>query len=70
MEEKIIERAEMKLQLDALVIQQGRLVDTNKAMGHDELLSMIKYGADQIFSSKDSSITDEDIDAVSTLTFF
>eukprot|EP00026_Physarum_polycephalum_P000788 Phypoly_transcript_00789.p1 GENE.Phypoly_transcript_00789~~Phypoly_transcript_00789.p1 ORF type:complete len:1293 (+),score=424.61 Phypoly_transcript_00789:569-3880(+) len=64
MEEKIIERAEMKLQLDALVIQQGRLVDTNKAMGHDELLSMIKYGADQIFSSKDSTITDEDIDAI------
>jgi hypothetical protein len=32
MEEKIIERAEMKLQLDALVIQQGRLVDTNKGL--------------------------------------
>lgn len=25
---------------------------------------MIKYGADQIFSSKDSSITEEDIDAI------
>ncbi len=34
-------------------------------MGHDELLSMIKYGADTIFTSKDSTITDEDIDAVS-----
>lgn len=33
-------------------------------MGHDELLSMIKYGADSIFSSKDSTITDEDIDAI------
>lgn len=29
-EEKVVERAEMKLHLDALVIQQGRLVDTNK----------------------------------------
>lgn len=64
MEEKIIERAEMKLQLDALVIQQGRMVDTNKAVGQDELLSMIKYGADQIFSSKNTTITDQDIDAI------
>ena len=31
-EEKVVERAEMKLHLDALVIQQGRLVDTNKSM--------------------------------------
>lgn len=54
-EEKIIERAEMKLQLDALVIQQGRLVEQNKALNKDELLGMIKFGADQIFSSTQGS---------------
>ena len=29
-EERIVERAEMKLRLDALVIQQGRLADREK----------------------------------------
>lgn len=33
-EEKVVERAEMKLHLDALVIQQGRLVDANKSMSY------------------------------------
>lgn len=28
------------------------------------MLSMIKFGADEIFKSKDSSITDEDIDLI------
>lgn len=32
LEEKIVERAERKLHLDALVIQQGRLVDSNKGL--------------------------------------
>lgn len=63
-EEKIVERAEMKLQLDALVIQQGRLVEQNKAMSKDELLGMIKFGADQIFSGSGGTLTDEDIDAI------
>jgi superfamily II DNA or RNA helicase len=63
-EEKIVERAELKLKIDALVIQQGRLVDQNKALSKEEMLSMIKYGADQIFTSKDSTITDEDIDII------
>jgi SWI/SNF-related matrix-associated actin-dependent regulator of chromatin subfamily A member 5 len=31
-EEKIVERAETKLHLDALVIQQGRLVDQQKGI--------------------------------------
>ena len=43
----------------------GRLVDaaTNK-LGKDEVLSMIRHGADQVFASKDSAITDEDIDLI------
>ena len=63
-EEKIVERAEIKLQLDALVIQQGRLVEQNRALSKDELLGMIKFGADQIFSGTGGTITDEDIDAI------
>ena len=31
-EEKVIERAQMKLKLDAVVIQQGRLQEKNKAL--------------------------------------
>jgi len=42
----------MKLKLDALVIQQGRLVDQNKPLNKDEMLSMIRFGADQILQAK------------------
>ncbi|KAM7446810.1 SWI/SNF-related matrix-associated actin-dependent regulator of chromatin subfamily A member 5 [Porites harrisoni] len=63
-EERIVERAEMKLRLDAIVIQQGRLVDPNLKVSKDEMLSMIRHGADAVFASKDEEITDEDIDAI------
>ncbi|KAH9422040.1 SWI/SNF- matrix-associated actin-dependent regulator of chromatin sub A member 5 [Dermatophagoides pteronyssinus] len=64
-EERIVERAEVKLRLDTLVIQQGRLVDANaNKLGKDEVLGMIRHGADHIFASKDSEITDEDLDAI------
>lgn len=64
-EEKIVERAEVKLRLDKLVIQQGRLVDNQKnALNKDEMLNMIRHGANHVFQSKDSEITDEDIDTI------
>ena len=63
-EEKVIERAELKLRLDALVIQQGRLASSTNKISKDEMLSMIRYGADEIFRSKDSTVTDEDIDLI------
>lgn len=64
-EEKIVEKAEVKLRLDKLVIQQGRLLDkTNSALNKDEMLNMIRHGADHVFASKDSDITDEDIDSI------
>ncbi|XP_063696190.1 chromatin-remodeling complex ATPase chain Iswi [Culicoides brevitarsis] len=64
-EEKIIERAEVKLRLDKLVIQQGRLVDNkSNQLNKDEMLNIIRFGANHIFSSKDSEITDEDIDEI------
>ncbi|KAF7839267.1 putative chromatin-remodeling factor family [Senna tora] len=51
-EEKVIERAYKKLALDALVIQQGRLAEQKN------------FGAEMVFGSKDSTITDEDIDRI------
>lgn len=62
-EEKIVERAQQKLKLDAMVVQQGRLKDKDK-LSHEELLAAVRFGADKIFKSKDSSITDDDIDLV------
>lgn len=62
-EEKIVERAQQKLKLDAMVVQQGRLKEKDK-LSRDELLEAVRFGADKIFKSKDSSITDEDIDMI------
>ncbi|KAK6173102.1 hypothetical protein SNE40_016626 [Patella caerulea] len=64
-EERIVEKAELKLKLDSIVIQQGRLVDqaANK-LGKDEVLTMIRHGASHVFASKDSEITDEDVDEI------
>uniref|UniRef100_T1JJZ1 Chromatin-remodeling complex ATPase chain Iswi n=1 Tax=Strigamia maritima TaxID=126957 RepID=T1JJZ1_STRMM len=64
-EERIVERAEVKLRLDTIVIQQGRLVDSlGNKLGKEEMLGMIRHGADHIFASKESEITDEDVDAI------
>jgi hypothetical protein len=63
-EEKIVERAERKLYLDAVVIQQGRLMDQNKSLSKGELMTMVRFGADEIFRSQESTITDEDIDII------
>ncbi|KAG5284468.1 hypothetical protein AALO_G00027050 [Alosa alosa] len=64
-EERIVERAEMKLRLDSIVIQQGRLIDqqSNK-LGKDEMLQIIRHGATHVFASKDSELKDEDIDPI------
>lgn len=61
-EQKIVERAQQKLKLDAMVVQQGRLKEKDK-LSRDELLDAIRFGADKIFKSKDSSITDDDVSA-------
>jgi SWI/SNF-related matrix-associated actin-dependent regulator of chromatin subfamily A member 5 len=63
-EEKIIERAERKLYLDAVVIKQGRLAQQNKALSKDELAVMVRFGADEIFSNDGAVITDADVDAI------
>ncbi|XP_051970382.1 SWI/SNF-related matrix-associated actin-dependent regulator of chromatin subfamily A member 5-like [Xyrauchen texanus] len=63
-EDRIVERAEMKLRLDSIVIQQGRLIDQQNKLGKDEMLQMIRHGATHVFASKDSELTDEDIDTI------
>ena len=116
---QVIEKAYKKLRLDALVIQQGRLVESTKGVNKDDLLSMVRpaalscpaagclgaqgladhaharlartlntllclpgrpsppthhtpppsavqvrYGAERVFSSEASNITEEDVDAL------
>lgn len=63
-EEKIIERADRKLFLDAAVIQQGRLAEQNSSLEKDDLMKMVRFGADQILSGNEGTYTDEDIDAL------
>ncbi|KAH9113785.1 hypothetical protein AeMF1_012062 [Aphanomyces euteiches] len=64
-EEKIIERAQQKLKLDAMVVQQGRLQEKQKNLSKNDMLDMIRFGADEVFrANEDSTITDEDIDAI------
>jgi len=63
-EEKIIERADRKLFLDAAVIQQGRLAEQNSSLEKGELMKMVRFGADQILSGRGGTYTDEDIEAL------
>ncbi|CAB1352731.1 unnamed protein product [Coregonus sp. 'balchen'] len=63
-EERIVERAEMKLRLDSIVIQQGRLMEQSNKLGKDEMLQMIRHGATHVFASKDNELTDEDINTI------
>jgi len=63
-DEKIVERAAVKLKLDRMVIQQGRLQEAKNNLGKDEMLSMIRHGAKTIFATKDDEITDQDIDHI------
>eukprot|EP00606_Chrysophyceae_sp_TOSAG23-5_P000848 GSChrysophyteH2.ASY1.ANO1.520.1 assembled CDS len=63
-EVKVVERAQQKLKLDAMVVQQGRLQDNQKRMSKTELLDTLRYGADKVFRSTSSDITDADIDLI------
>lgn len=62
-EEKIVERAQQKLKLDAMVVQQGRLKEKDK-VSKGEIMAAIRFGADTVFRSEESTITDEDIDVI------
>merc|ERR1711992_200347 len=61
-DEKIVEKAEIKLKLDRMVIQQGKLMDQKANLNKDDMVNMIRHGASYVFSTKDGDITDIDID--------
>ena len=63
-EVKVVERAQQKLKLDAMVVQQGRLQEKEKKLSKQDLLETIRFGADKIFRSKESTVTDDDIDLI------
>ena len=60
----------MKLRLDAVVIQQGRLANRNRAVSKEEMANMVRYGAEEVFrvttadGESDSPALDIDIDAI------
>mmetsp|Transcript_19667 Transcript_19667/g.40054 ORF Transcript_19667/g.40054 Transcript_19667/m.40054 type:complete len:1001 (-) Transcript_19667:199-3201(-) len=66
-EEKVLERAWKKLFLDAMVVQQGRLTEKHKAASKDELLEMIRFGADTVIRMGDVDDQDFDIEDVLAL---
>lgn len=46
-----------------MVVQQGRLKDKDK-ISKEEMMAAVRFGADAIFRSEESTITDEDIDVI------
>ena len=62
-EEKIVERAQQKLKLDAMVVQQGRLKEQDK-LSKNDVMAAVRFGADAVFRSDESTISDLDIDAI------
>ena len=64
-EVQMLKRAEIKLHLDAMVIQQGKVQSGRPAkagaMTTEDLTKMIRYGADKIFRQTESTVSDEDI---------
>ena len=62
-EEKIIERAEIKLRLDRMVINRSS-AQAKSAMSTDDMTNMIRFGADRVFRQLGSTITDDDIDNI------
>lgn len=49
MEEKMIERQTLKLKLDNMIIQKGRMAPKNQGLQKEEMQDMVNYGADAIF---------------------
>ena len=46
-----------------MVVQQGRLKEKDKVT-KEELMAAVRFGADSVFRSEESTITDEDIDVI------
>ncbi|KAF3970286.1 hypothetical protein CMV_006007 [Castanea mollissima] len=52
-----------EVQVFRFCTEQGRLAE-QKTVNKDELLQMLRFGAKMVFSSKDSTITNEEIDRI------
>lgn len=63
-EERVLRTAMAKLRLDTLVIQQGRLTQQKKNLEKNELLDMIRFGADQFFRPNADKLDDVDLDKI------
>jgi hypothetical protein len=63
MEEKMVEKQTMKLKLDSLIIQKGRMAPKTNTFQKDDLADMVNYGADAIFEIG-SDCDDEDTDNI------
>lgn len=62
-EEKIIERQQIKLRWDSLMIQQGRMHQKgSRILTKDELKEITQFGASQIFKIESDDIREEDIE--------
>ena len=46
-----------------MVVQQGRLKEKDKVT-KEEIMAAVRFGADTVFRSEDSTISDEDIDVI------
>lgn len=54
MEERIVERAEMKLRLDSIVIQQGKYLEAiNEVCTQDELFYFVLFSTLKIVKSSE-----------------
>eukprot|EP00299_Pterocystis_sp_00344_P015497 c7742_g2_i3.p1 GENE.c7742_g2_i3~~c7742_g2_i3.p1 ORF type:complete len:1021 (+),score=256.35 c7742_g2_i3:429-3065(+) len=54
-EEAVVKKAQKKMMLDQMVIQQGKLLEKVQALGKEEMLSMVKKGAQDILLSTTGS---------------
>jgi SWI/SNF-related matrix-associated actin-dependent regulator of chromatin subfamily A member 5 len=64
-EEAVVKKAQKKMMLDQLVIQQGKLVEKTQALSKEEILGMVKKGAQELLLSGEKKSDDElDIDHI------
>lgn len=63
-DQKIVERAEIKLRLDRIVIQNGKGLIENDQISKNDTQNIIKFGANYILSSDQSDILEENIEQI------
>ena len=59
----MIERQALKLKLDNMIIQKGRMAPKTQGLQKDEMMDMVNYGADAIFQVGDN-LNEKDIETL------